>query len=173
MNIFLIGFMGVGKSTIGKKLATHFNYSFVDSDDAIEQISKKSIEEIFEEQGEAYFRNLEYQWLNNLNVNNTIIATGGGMPCFNTTFDLISTKGISIYLKASPAFIASRLKNSKKTRPILSDVMQNNDLLIERITALLNSRESVYQKCDVIIDIEPFNTNYFQQMIDLINEARK
>ena len=100
MRIFLIGFMGCGKTTLGKKLAKHLNFNFIDLDRFIENKTVKSINVIFDEKGEQYFRDLEKESLNEIyKMDNLVIATGGGTPCFSDNMQTMLEKGICIYLK--------------------------------------------------------------------------
>jgi shikimate kinase len=143
MNVFLIGMMGSGKTTIGKNLAKVLNYQFIDTDKEIENLLSKSISQIFEEEGEAAFRKKEEQVLNALiQHDRQVIATGGGLPCFNNLMELINTSGISVYLKAEPAFLASRLKTNKEERPLIAHL--TDDELLEFLNQLLSKREAYY-----------------------------
>ena len=95
--VYLIGYMGAGKTTITKLLADELHLPFYDTDQEIEKKQNRSVSEIFKKDGELYFRILETQLLNNINQN-SIIACGGGLPIYNNNMGLINSKGISIYL---------------------------------------------------------------------------
>jgi shikimate kinase len=102
MLIFLIGFMGSGKTSIGKKLAKKMKYAFLDLDQEIEKQENLSISEIFEIHGEDYFRVLEKKVLVDLTqLSNTVVSCGGGTPCHYNNIELINNAGISIYLQLS------------------------------------------------------------------------
>ncbi len=149
MKIFLIGFMGVGKTTIGKKLAELLHYSFFDLDKEIENYTKKSISEIFEKDGEKYFREIESFILKSfLNHKNAVISTGGGTPCFFDHMDWMNENGLTTYIKASEDFIYHRLSHAKKPRPLLKDFSEEK--LKNFIHAKLEERNSVYKKCQII-----------------------
>ena len=152
MNIFLIGFMGSGKSTLGKKIASRLNYGFVDMDVEIEKEEKKSVAEIFQSQGESYFRNLEQNWLINFSSQKFVIATGGGAPCSKTNFEMIHKKGISIYLKSSSENLTNRLFQAKSKRPLINEFKQDKDRLLKFVQSKLAEREVFYEKCDLIIN---------------------
>ncbi|NVO03809.1 MAG: shikimate kinase, partial [Bacteroidetes bacterium] len=123
MRIFLIGFMGCGKSSFGKRLANKLGLSFVDLDIEIETSKGRSVSEIFALEGEKVFRCYETETLiQNTEKDNLIISTGGGTPCFNENMDLINSKGISIYLKMSSESLLHRLVNSKKERPLIKSM---------------------------------------------------
>src|SRR5574344_612650 len=125
MKVFLIGFMFSGKSTVGKKLASIMGYDFIDTDKYFEDKYKISIFDFFEKFGEEMFRKFEHDILNELIVReNTIISTGGGLPCFNENMDIINDKGISIYLEMPFKAIINRQKNSKQKRPLLKNKNQ-------------------------------------------------
>ena len=118
--IYLIGYMGAGKTTITKLLANDLCLPFYDTDKEIEKIKKSSVSEIFKKDGEIHFRMLETELLKNINKN-SIIACGGGLPIHNNNMGLINSKGISIYLKASNNCLFNRLKNEKQSRPLIEN----------------------------------------------------
>ena len=149
--IYLIGFMGVGKSTISKELAKQLNLSFLDTDQKIEDQEKNRISNIFKINGEVYFRKLETTLLYQLN-NKQVVACGGGMPLFNNNMEYIIKTGISIYLKASSDFLFSRLKNEKKPRPLISEFDKNK--LQQFICDQLTKRERIYNKATYKINVD-------------------
>lgn len=125
MKIFLIGYMGSGKSSVGKKLAAKLGMDFIDLDDHIEEAYGKTIPAIFEEEGEDRFRELEHLYLKNLvPKDNLVISLGGGTPCFYNNIELINNNGISVYLKMSVDALAHRLINAKKKRPLIQDMSE-------------------------------------------------
>ena len=111
--IYLIGYMGAGKTTITKLLANELHLPFYDTDKEIEEKQNRSVSDIFKNDGELHFRMLETELLKNISQN-SIIACGGGLPIHNNNMGLINSKGISIYLKASENCLFNRLKNEKK-----------------------------------------------------------
>ena len=118
--IYLIGYMGAGKTTITKLLANQLDLPFYDTDQEIEKKEKKSVSEIFKEDGELHFRMLETELLKSISQN-SIIACGGGLPIHNNNMKLINSKGISIYLKASINCLFNRLKKERKSRPLINN----------------------------------------------------
>ena len=118
--IYLIGYMGAGKTTITKLLANELDLPFYDTDQEIEKKEKKSVSEIFKEDGELHFRMLETELLKSISQN-SIIACGGGLPIHNNNMKLINSKGISIYLKASINCLFNRLKKERKSRPLINN----------------------------------------------------
>jgi shikimate kinase len=148
--VFLIGFMGAGKSRLGKRLAKRMNYSFLDADHDIEKANKKTIEQLFSELGEDGFRILETNWLANLNVENTIVALGGGTPCFNNNMELILEKGKSIYLELSPKMLVDRLQNAKGIRPLIEPIKDDEVALHQFVRQKLKEREVFYKQANYI-----------------------
>jgi shikimate kinase len=121
--IYIIGFMGSGKTTAGKKLASLLGWKFIDLDKKIEEYTGKTITEIFSDNGEEYFREIESQLLRNLIAQtSTIISTGGGTPCHNKNMDFMINTGLTIYLKMTPGQLKSRLSGSKGERPLIKDL---------------------------------------------------
>ena len=167
MNIFLIGFMGSGKSTIGKKLANRLGYAFLDMDREIEKSEQKSIAHLFKEMGETHFRELESAWLKNFDGQNTVISTGGGTPCFNNNLSLMKTKGKTAFLQVNPGILAQRLFQANQTRPLLENYMQSQDQLENYIRQKLDERLSVYEQSDVAVDCSSFDR---QKLEDLVNK---
>ncbi len=149
--IFLVGFMGAGKSTIGKKLAKAIGYQLIDSDKEISNQEGISISQLFETKGEAYFRQKEKEFINQLvGSENCIIATGGGLPIFNNLMEELNQKGITVYLRIKPSTILLRLKEGQKKRPLIANL--NEEQLESFITEKLVERESIYLKAHLIID---------------------
>jgi len=118
--VYLIGYMGAGKTTITNLLANELRLPFYDTDQEIEKNEKRSVSEIFKKDGELHFRMLETELLKNI-TKNSIIACGGGLPIHNNNMGLINSKGISIYLKASNNCLFNRLKNEKQSRPLIEN----------------------------------------------------
>ena len=142
MRIYLIGYMGCGKSSVAKKLAARLAYSCIDLDKFIEEQEGESISQLFEKQGEEGFRKIESVCLNTVSkLDNVVIATGGGTPCFENNIELINSTGISIYLKMNPIDLVNRLIDAKTERPLLKG--KNKNELLEYITVQLEKR-SIY-----------------------------
>ena len=153
MFIFLIGFMGSGKSTVGKKLASQLQYKFIDLDDTIAAKNGKSVLEIFKSNGEAYFRKLESEVLRNIsNVENAVIAAGGGTPCFNDNMKWMNENGITVFLKAHLATIFHRVALSKAKRPLISDL--NDADLMEFIVDEYKNRLPFYSQASITVKAE-------------------
>lgn len=152
--IFLAGFMGSGKSTIGPILANTLGYEFVDVDKFIEQRAQKRIVDIFNSEGEQAFRTLERNTLQELiGLHHCVIALGGGTIANEDNFELVARNGIIIYLKLSPEEIIQRVQY-RPDRPMLKDEKGNllsGDDLEKRVMQLLTRREQFYSRADVII----------------------
>lgn len=161
INISICGMMGSGKSSAGKLLAKKINYNFIDTDLLIEKEENKSINQIFTENGEEYFRNLEKEiTLNSLNKKKTIISLGGGAILNNEIRLAIKLNSFNIYLKVDKFVLKKRLEKSKH-RPLLK-----NEILNKKLHELLNQREKFYNGADLII-----NNN--KTIGDAINEILK
>ena len=154
--VYLIGYMGAGKTTITKLLANELRLPFYDTDQEIEKNQKRSVSEIFKKDGELYFRMLETELLNNINQN-SIIACGGGLPIYNNNMRLINSKGISIYLKASNNCLFNRLKNEKKSRPLIEN--KTDEKLDIYIKNELQSRSPFYNLATHTILVDNKSTN--------------
>ena len=149
--IFLIGYMGSGKSTIGKLLAAKLNYSFVDMDAYIEEKQFKSVSQIFAEKGENEFRLLEQKCLHEVaEFEDVIISTGGGAPCFFDNMEYMKLRGLTIYLDLTANELKDRLENSKANkRPLLAN--RKGAELLEFISEGLSKREPFYLQAEVHI----------------------
>lgn len=145
-HIILIGFMGAGKTSIGKKLAKSAGLQFADTDELIEEQSGRSISDIFAEDGEEYFRNLETEMLEQLleKQERMVIAVGGGLPVREKNRKLLKQLGTAVYLKADVETLVNRLQGDT-SRPKL----QGGDLR-GKIVSLMEARESLYKDAAAI-----------------------
>ena len=150
--IFLIGFMGCGKSTLGKKVAKKTGYSFIDLDELIVNKIGMSISTYFETYSEASFRAVEQQILHSLkDQTNTIVATGGGAPCYFDNMDWMNQHGKTIYIKLTPKALLSRLSQKEvETRPLIAG--KSAEQLLEFITTKLEERIPYYSRAEFIYD---------------------
>lgn len=149
MKIFLVGFMGCGKTTLGKRLAPKTGFTFVDLDKVIEQKAGKTIPQYFTEHGEAAFRELERDVLQSTAFpENSIIATGGGAPCYYDNMEWMNNEGLTVYISLPPAALASRLEKAEEVRPVLKDY--KGEALIQFIAGKLDEREPFYSKAQII-----------------------
>lgn len=162
-NIILVGFMGSGKTTIGRKLAKKLiKYRFIDMDDEIEKKTGMKISFIFERFGEKEFRTIESNLCKELsNISSCVIATGGGVIKNQKNMELLKTNGgVIIYLKATPEHIYRNIKNDV-SRPLL----QCDDKL-GKINKLLDERKTLYEsQCDITVDVSGLNAKEAAEMI--------
>lgn len=166
-NIILIGYMGSGKSTVGKKAAKALEYTFLDTDALIEQEEGMTIAALFEEKGEPYFREKETETICRLitEPKGNIIATGGGLPMREGNAELLKELGTVIYLKAETDTLLARLSGDT-ARPLL----KNGDLR-EKIETMLAIRGPVYEKAaDIILQTD---TMSFYEIICRIEKLLK
>lgn len=159
--IFLIGYMGVGKTFTGEALSQLIGYKFYDLDEYIEMMESKTVTEIFNQKKEVNFRKIENKYLNDLCLKKEkkIISTGGGTPCFDNNLKIInnSPNSISIYLKASVNTLVERLINSINTRPIISH-LSDKDELNDFIAKHLFERSFYYERSDIKINTDGLET---------------
>jgi len=149
--IYLIGFMGSGKTTFGKLLAKALDYDFTDLDHFIEQDQQATISELFEKTGEEGFRALEKRAIESTShLKNHVIATGGGAPCFFDNMDIMNELGTTIYLKLEPETLVKRLMPGMNHRPLIAGKSQEE--LLSFIKAKLSDRSSFYEKAKLIVD---------------------
>jgi shikimate kinase len=148
-NIVLTGFMGTGKTAVGRELSRLLNMKLIDVDTEIERAQNMTITELFKQFGEQRFREIETEMIKNITRNmNIIISTGGGVVLKQENMDALRVNGIIVCLKAKPETILNRTNNNNE-RPLLQ---VGNPL--ERIRDLLNFRNPFYEKADIIIDTE-------------------
>jgi shikimate kinase len=149
--IFLIGYMGCGKTTLGKRLAAVLGFAFIDLDGFIEEKYHKSVADIFAEMGQDKFREMEKNALSEVaEFENTVIATGGGAPCFFDNIDTMNGAGLSVYIKLSPEQLATRLENSRAgKRPLIAG--KSGEELRSFITDGLLQREKFYLQARLIV----------------------
>lgn len=155
-NIYLVGMPSSGKSTLGKELARNLGYSFTDMDKLIETREQKSIADIFSNKGEEYFRELEKKVLNSIKPNeSTVIATGGGVPCFHNNLEFIKENGISIFLNVDIDDLAKRIyKAQTNNRPLLNIATESEETIIGNIKKLYEERLPFYKQADIQVDGE-------------------
>jgi shikimate kinase len=164
--VYIIGFMGSGKSTAGRRLATALGWTFIDLDKKIEEAAGKSIPEIFSKDGEEKFRRLETEVLMNLKSQvRTIVSTGGGTPCHADNMTFMLETGVTVYLKMSTSQLVSRLLGSTEGRPVLKNIP--DDKLYDFIDKKLSSREKFYNKANIVIEGINLDINNLQSIIKL------
>jgi shikimate kinase len=154
MKIFLIGFMGCGKTHWGKLLSQKLSFPFFDLDEKIVEHEGKSVNEIFENEGEEYFRLLEKDVLHLLSESHDsfVMATGGGTPCFYNNIDYLKKQGTVVWINCSTDCLYQRLIKEKSVRPLISDIP--DEKLKSYIVKKYSSRKIFYQQANVILPEE-------------------
>lgn len=164
MRYYLIGFMGSGKSTYGAKLARALGFEFHDLDEMVEQECGKSVAEIFEQEGEEYFREVEAKMLRyTADLDDLVVATGGGAPCFHDNMEWIKSSGQGIYLKLLDTRLHNRLWKARAERPLVSGLNQGE--LKEFIREKLTYRSQFYSQADYVIQPEQVNPKLLVELL--------
>ena len=151
MKIYLIGFMGAGKTTVGRELAARVDAPFFDLDELVEAAEKMSIKDIFGQHGEPYFRKRERDILRSTHyLEDAVIATGGGTFTFEDNIQFIQSEGLSVFLSAPYALLRNRIGDKAAERPMFRDDVAAHELYNERLR--------FYRMCDVTIEIREEET---------------
>ena len=150
--IIIIGYMGAGKTTVGKALSKELKIPFYDLDWYIESRMRKTVPQIFAERGEEGFRKIEHNMLHEVaEFENVIISCGGGTPCFYDNMDYLNAQGDTVYLKASPEVLYGHLKIGKTERPLLKN--KTPEEMQEYIREQLDKREQYYLQAKHVLDV--------------------
>ena len=151
--IFLIGYMGAGKTTLGKAFARAMGLTFVDLDWYIEERFHKTVSQLFAERGEEDFRELEKRMLHEVaEFENVVISTGGGTPCFFDNMEYMNSMGDPVFLDVDVNVLFRRLKVAKQQRPLLAQ--KNDEELMEFIVGALQKRMPFYTKAKHVFNAE-------------------
>ena len=154
--VFLIGFMGAGKTSIGKVLSAKLECSFVDLDLFIENRYHKTIRQIFEEKGEGAFREIECKALREVaEFEDVVISTGGGTPCFHQNMSFMNEQGTTVYLKVTNEELIRRINLNKSARPLLKDF--TDDRLSRFVEETIAKRSVFYEQARIIFTAEHQN----------------
>lgn len=163
MIFFLTGFMGSGKSYWGKKWALANDYTFVDVDEVIENAEGKTIADIFEIKGEDYFREIEATYLRSFaDANNTIIACGGGTPCFHENMQWMNDHGTTLYLLTTAPQILDRVLAEQEKRPLIKKMNQGELLFF--IEQKLKERTPFYTQAKLVIPSTELSVQTFRNL---------
>jgi len=167
MNIVLIGFMGSGKSTVGRQLARQIGYQFVDTDQEVERLTGMTIKDIFAQYGESFFRQLEAKTIEAmLTRQNIVLATGGGVVLDKKNVKNLRLIGKLFYLFATPERLAARIEHDSGIRPLLAT--ENRMMTIAK---MLKEREIYYQCADYVIDTSDLSVaEVVAQIINLMGD---
>ena len=168
MHLFLVGFMGAGKTHVGKALADVTTWPFLDMDAFIEYGEGKSISELFQVHGANGFREIERSYLKRIDeIPTTIIATGGGTPCFFNNMELINQTGHSIYLECSVEVLAKRLEGGKAHRPLIANLDARE--LRKFIGQKLEERMPFYRKAKITVKAD----GRIEEIVETIQQQLK
>lgn len=155
--IFLVGFMGSGKSTIGRRLAEHLQLRFIDTDTFIETRFRQRVVDMFAREGEEVFRRRERMVMQELmSMSDTIFATGGGLPCHLDMMELLREAGETVYFRSSAEVLATRLELCKRTRPTIRD--KSGAELLQFIQHTLGVREPIYLRAHHIFEVDEIDS---------------
>ena len=150
MTIFLVGYMGCGKSTLGKKLAHNLKHDFIDLDSYIEEQEGRTVKEIFADDGEDYFRKLERVYLHRvIDTENVVISVGGGTPCFFDNMEQMNEYGMTVYINMHPKALIPRLQLSEAFRPLIAEM--EGEVLLDYVYKTLREREGFYHKAQKVV----------------------
>lgn len=159
IRIILIGYMGAGKTTVGKALAKALNVSFYDLDWYIETRMRRTVKQIFDQEGEKGFRRIEHNMLHEVaEFENVVLSCGGGTPCFYDNIDYMNAQGQVVYLKASPEVLYEHLKMGKGVRPLLLN--KTPEEVRQFIVEQLAYREQFYSKARYTLDINLLDNHH-------------
>lgn len=170
VKVFLIGYMGVGKSTIAKKLASRLGLSVLDLDQLIEQEAQLSVPELFATTGEVYFRELEHRLLNQTIQTSPgfVLATGGGTPCFYDNINQMNEAGCTIWLQLPPAKILSRISKNLQSRPLLAAVSERERLKF--IKKALEDRTPFYSQAHIHFQAENTSAGRLEKLAAAVKQ---
>lgn len=165
--IFLIGYMGAGKSSLGKKLATAIGFPFIDIDALIVEKFEMSINDFFQKYGEMSFREEETLMLRQVIAQNSqaIIAVGGGLPCFNDNMALMNKEGLTCYLHRPAKELFARLKDRKEKRPLIKNLSDVE--LLAFIEQQLEERELFYNQAKVKVGRDEQTVRKLKEVLGL------
>ena len=168
-SIIIIGYMGAGKTTVGKALAHDLGVMFYDLDWYIESRMHKTVKQIFDEVGEEGFRKIEHNMLHEVaEFENIVLSCGGGTPCFFDNMDYMNTLGETLYLKATPETLYEHLKMGKGVRPLLLNKTPEEVKVF--IREQLKQREPFYEKAKHILDINVMDN--FDKINDTVQQVK-
>jgi shikimate kinase len=159
--------MGCGKTTAGKKLANKLGWPFIDLDEKIEEETGKTIAELFEQEGEHAFRELEKKTLQStFELKHAVISTGGGAPCFFDNMEQMNQNGKTVYIELPPKVLVDRLKGAKNQRPLIKG--KTDEELLAFITGALEKRAPYYQKAKTTVDGVSLSAESILMAVNLI-----
>ncbi len=172
MVIYLVGFMGCGKSSVGRRVAKRLGFEFADTDSMVEEAAGASVPEIFARDGEEAFRRMESEVLCRFDpASNTIVATGGGAACSDANIEAMKSRGRMIYFRLSADRLFERLQRGRHHRPKIADM--DDASLMEYISSTLAMREPFYSQASMAIDCDGVSDEYIADHIRYYIEAMR
>jgi len=168
--IFLLGFMGAGKTTLGKAFSKAMQLEFIDLDNYIEGRFHKTVRQIFEDRGEEGFRQIEKNMLHEVaEFEDVVVSVGGGTPCFFDNMEYMNRQGQTVYLKCSDEVLTRRLKLGRDKRPLLKG--KSDEELMDYVHQTVTKRAIYYEQAQLCMDGGFLESR--QQISDSIEELRK
>lgn len=169
MSLFLVGYMGSGKSSVGRRLANRLELDFVDMDTLIEEYAQATVEDIFSQSGEETFRMLENHILDKLiKEDSKVIATGGGTSCHSGNMEKMLSSGYTVYLELPASKLARRIHQSNVKNPGKRPLIKGleGDDLFEYVVDHLSTRKEFYESADIIVDADRVNSSMLNEIKD-------
>ena len=164
--VYLIGFMGSGKSTIGRFIANDMGWTNIDMDHAFEKEHNCTISSFFEQHEEQAFRDEEEKILKRLPTEKKIIiSTGGGVPCYANNMSVMKSSGLTIYIQVDAYVLMNRLESAKESRPLIRS--KNKDELLHYIKSKLAEREPIYNTAHMIVDGQALPFYCYKMLIEM------
>ncbi len=168
--VFLVGYMGSGKSTIGKHLAADMGWQFVDMDEVFEKQHNTTISDFFATNGEEAFRKAEAEIVSQMcEEQNVVIATGGGAPCHFDNVERMRNAGLVIYIYVEPVVLARRLQNARASRPLLANKTVQE--LEAHIAAQLAERDKFYRQAQMTVDGDRLPFSAYKMFVDAFEQS--
>ena len=171
MKVFLVGYMGVGKTTVGKRLANALDLAFIDLDAYIEAAERRTISTIFEQEGESSFRGIERRSLREVaQMDKVLISCGGGTPCYYDNMRFMKEQGVTVYLEMDPLSIVYRLSHAKEERPLVARL--GPEELMSFVKQHLSERAEYYEEADVIFNALGLNASKMDDLKAAVLKAQ-
>lgn len=172
--IILIGYMGSGKSTIGRKLSQRLGLNFLDTDIYIENRFRRRIIDLFDDWGEDIFRKREHVITEEIvGIQDVVISTGGGLPCYHNNMDILLSEGITVYLYVNNPTLVKRLELCKRTRPTVAN--RSGQDLIDFVEESITLRAPIYQRAHFCVDVSNCENDSDEEDIvsDIVSVLKK
>ena len=168
MRVYLLGFMGSGKSYWAKRWSAKYEFDFYDVDDTIEAMEMSSVVDLFEKKGEQWYREKEAAVLRELNnYQDCIISCGGGTPCYHENMDWMNQNGFTIYLESTPEYLLQNILKEKERRPLVKNV--NESELLYFIQQKLEERIPVYNQAQLTLNAAAVSETTFGGILYSLN----